>query len=137
MAEAGGTSLPERRARGGLVAFVLVAPVAAYLVHRISSGDECGWDYGAVGGACRVIILLSVLAGAVAGGLAVATVRARAADEPRRARVLALVAVVVVVLATLAAEQFQDYRHAGMRTMEPDVHGDRGSPRRAVINATS
>jgi hypothetical protein len=118
MVKAGGTSVPEPRTGGGWGAFAIVAPVAAYLVHRISSGDECGWDYGEVGGACRAIILLSVIAGAAAGGLAVAALRAKRADEPRRMRVLAGVAVVVVVLATLAAQQFQDYRHAGMRTMD-------------------
>jgi hypothetical protein len=118
MVKAGGTSVPEPRSGGGWVAFVVVAPVAAYLVHRISSGDECGWDYSAVGGACRSIIMLSVIAGAAAGGLAVAALRAKRADEPRRMHVFAAIAVVVVVLATYSAQQFQDYRHATMRSMD-------------------
>lgn len=115
--------MPRSERPVGIVAFVIAAPLAAYVVHRISSGDECGWSYGAVGGACRAIILLSIVAGAAAGGLAAATARAVRDRQTRRASWFGIGAVVAVVLGTLAANQFQDYRHAMIPTMDARTCG--------------
>jgi hypothetical protein len=93
------------------IGFVAVALGGAYLVHQLSSGDSCGWNYSAVGGACRAIILLSVLSGLVAGALAAACIRNASNDNRGRAMVYGIVVVVAIVLGTLAAKQFEDYRN--------------------------
>jgi len=108
----GGTSLEAPRSRTWLVALVLVAPAGAYIVHRLG-GDGCGWSYGAMGGACRSVILLSLLAGGAAGALAaVATHRA---SQERSWSLHALGAIGVVVLAILSAREFADYGGVGTR----------------------
>lgn len=108
----GGTSVPEPRSAATWLWALVVAPVAAYLVHRLGAGSGCGWDYSAVGGACRAIILLSVISGIVAGILAALAARALE-EQPGRAKTLGAVAVLVVVLGTLAAKQFDDYGGGG------------------------
>ena len=118
MAKAGGTSAARQRSWVWLAAFPIVGLAAGFLVHRISAGDACGWDYGAVGGACRAIILLAILSGLVAGGLAAVGARAIQDERTTRAWTLAIAAVVVVVLGTLAAKQFEDYRNAGLHEMD-------------------
>ena len=109
---AGGTSIPEKRSFAPWVTFLVTAVAGAWLVHQLSSGDECGWNYGAVGGACRAIILLSILSGTFAGACAAGAVRARARDEGRRALVLAGLTIAALVVGTLCAKQFEDYRAA-------------------------
>ena len=110
MPKAGGTSAPEPRSWSWLLAFVIDAVVATFLVHKLSAGDSCGWNYGGVGGACRAIILLSILSGLVSGVFAVVSANAFRDERRSRAWSFAIAAVVVVVLGTLAAKQFQDYR---------------------------
>ncbi|MBA2539247.1 MAG: hypothetical protein H0V17_06405 [Deltaproteobacteria bacterium] len=117
---AGGTSVPEkRRSFAPWLVLVVSVPLATYVVHRLSSGTSCGWDYGGVGGACRAIILLSILAGAATGLLALFAARALP-EHKDRALLLAVFAVIVVVTGTLAAKQFQEYRQSmrGGREME-------------------
>lgn len=92
------------------IGFIAVAIGGAYLVHQLSSGDECGWSWSQVGGACRAIILLSVLSGLVAGALAATCIRAASDGNRTRATVYGVVVVVAIVLGTLAAKQFEDYR---------------------------
>jgi hypothetical protein len=108
----GGTSIPEKTSSAPWIAFVVTAVIGAWLVHQISSEDECGWNYAAVGGACRAIILLSVISGAFAGACVAGAMRARAQERGRRAAVLAALAIAALVLGTLAAQQFEDYRAA-------------------------
>jgi hypothetical protein len=110
MASSGGTAVPEKRSAAPWVGFIVVAIAAAYLVHQLSSGDSCGWNYSAVGGACRAIILLSIISGLVAGALAATCIRAASNDNRGRAMVYGIVVVVAIVLGTLAAKQFEDYR---------------------------
>ena len=97
---------------------IVVTPVAAYVVHRVSSGSDCGWDYSAVGGACRAIILLSIVSGVVAGILTALAVRAMP-EQPQRAKGLAVTIVIVVVLGTLAAKQFDEFQ--GGRQMDDQM----------------
>jgi hypothetical protein len=110
MANSGGTAVPEKRSAAPWVGFIAVAIGGAYLVHQLSSGDSCGWNYPAVGGACRAIILLSVLSGLVAGALAATCIRAASNDNRGRALVYGIIVVVAIALGTLAAKQFEDYR---------------------------
>lgn len=104
----GGTSVPERGSKLPLIALFLgVTPVVAYVVHMPYA--SCGWTWAGVGGVCRAILLISILAGLVAGGLASASARAFLAEDRRRAAILAALVVVTVVAAILAARQFGDY----------------------------
>src|SRR5437763_492240 len=116
--KAGGTSVAPQGSWAPKLVFGAAAAIGAYVVHDVSSGSDCGWNYSAVGCACRAIILISVIAGVVAGALAAACARAMAEHESTRAWRNAGIAVGVLVLGTLAAKQFEDYRrgpggHAG------------------------
>jgi len=109
--------LPARRSAVPLLAFLVVTPVGAYLVHAPYS--SCGWSWSGVGGVCRAILLIALLCGLAAGGFAMASARAIASHERRRAAVLGAFVVVAVVVGMLAAKQFGDYNRASTRTSEP------------------
>ena len=100
---AGGTSVPDKRSFAPWLVLLVSVPLATYLVHRMSSGTTCGWDYGGVGGACRAIILLSIVAGAATGMFALFAARALP-DNKDRALLLGVLAIVTVVLGTMGAK---------------------------------
>jgi hypothetical protein len=114
----GGTSMPEQGSKlPALLVFLVLSPVVAYLVHMPYS--SCGWTWSGVGGVCRAILLISILTGLVAGGLAAACARAFLSDERRRAALRGALVVVAVVLGMLAAKQFGDYARGFDRTAAP------------------
>jgi hypothetical protein len=105
----GGTTIIANRSWGWLIAFVIITPGIAYAVHR--AGGACGWDYSARGGACRAVILLSLLAGGLGGGLA--AVSAHRASQQRGWIGLAGAAAVVLLLGILGARRFAGYMRGG------------------------
>src|SRR5262245_29189653 len=112
-----GTSLPERSSKLPLLAFLVVTPVVAYLVHLPYA--SCGWTWSGVGGVCRSILLISILSGLLAGALALSSARSFLSEDRRRAAVLGALAVVVVVAAMWTAKQFGDYGRSAPRPVEP------------------
>jgi hypothetical protein len=116
--QGGGTAVPETRSWSWLIALIVVTPAVAFAVHRVSSGSMCGWDYGGVGGACRAIILISIIAGVAAGVFAALAARAFAKEHVKRGWLFAGLALVIAVLAILFARQFADYMRSGRVEME-------------------
>lgn len=115
----GGTSIPEKRSFAPWITFFVTAAAGAWLVHQVSSGNECGWNWGAVGGACRVIIFLSIVSGVFAGVCAAGAVRERARDQGRRALVLVGLAIAALVGGTWCAKQMEDYREESRARFGP------------------
>lgn len=113
----GGTSVPDKTAVWPWLVPLAVLPLTGFIVHKLSAGTSCSWDYGAMGGACRVVILLSGLAAIATAVLALFAARAIAGDTGR-GTLFSIIAIVVVVLAVLAGKQFGDYNRDGRDEMD-------------------
>lgn len=105
-----------------LLVAAIVTPIAIFAIHYIGSdGADIGWDYGALGGAGRAIILISVVFGLVTGLFAGIAVRAHSNGASSRARSLGILALATVTLASLGARQFADYGARARRPGETEM----------------
>jgi hypothetical protein len=120
MRAGGGTSVPEKTVLWPWLVPLACGPLAAYLVHSLSAGKMCTWDYGAMGGACRAIILIAVIVGIVVAVFTWLFARAIAKEKKTVAITFGILTPVVVVLGFAGGTQFAHYQASVAGGIEMD-----------------
>ncbi len=117
----GGTSVPSKTVWWPWLVPLAAGPLAAYVVHRLSAGNMCTWDYGAMGGACRAIILISVIVGVVVAVFSWLFARGLAKDNKTLAITFGILTPLVVVLGVAGGTQFAHYQASGRTEMDEQM----------------
>jgi hypothetical protein len=106
----GGTSVPDKTVWWPWLVPLAAGPVAGYIVKDLSAGNMCTWDYGAMGGACRAILLIAVIVGVVVAVFSWLFARGLANDRTTLAITFGILTPLVVVLGIAGGTQFAHYQ---------------------------
>lgn len=118
----GGTSVPDKTVWWPALVPLVAGPVAGYVVKDLSAGNMCTWDYGAMGGACRAILLISVIVGVVVAVFSWLFARGIANERKTLAITFGILTPLVVVLGLAGGTQFAHYQASvGGTEMDEDM----------------